>query len=111
MESLKPIEPGCLARIINRHSAIDGETVTVVDKIHGDLPNVCVGENHWVEYTNGPYWRIDTEFPMTSLVDGKATRHAILRNIVRQSSLMRIDGHEPDEHDVIIRTKDYENST
>jgi hypothetical protein len=93
MESLKPIVPGCLAMIIKSFS---GNTGTV--KVGQCLGRVSgPGTQHNV----GPRWEVDR--PMIT------TRGVTIYHL-GEDQLMRIDGHEPDEHDELTKVKDHEES-
>jgi hypothetical protein len=109
MESLKPIEPGCLAVIVNSKHGNNGLMLRVVEYVGEELPDE-VHPPYRVTFKRGPYWRTDRPVPKYSVGrrDGKVV--PIGEDCcVSERNLMRIDGHEPDEFDEMV--KDDERTT
>lgn len=87
--NLKPIEPGCLAVIIESVAGNTGKVVTPLRRI----PDPVGFEQ------GGDYWELDQPLSCVWVYDDGHTEEIEGHPFCRAAHMMRIDGHTEDEHD------------
>ena len=91
--NLKPIEPGCLAVIINNPAGGDWVKVSVLRMI-GEMTLMAAGENIDLPHSLSPFWEVDKDIP-TMLRDHVDSEDRIIGcPYVPERRLLRINDRE-----------------